>query len=322
MKFIDHIYGEEEINERVLIELISSQTFQRLKGVTQQGIPKEYYHLGVYSRYEHSLGVLILLRRLNSGIEEQVAGLLHDISHTAFSHVIDWVFGDPTKEDFQDNLLLEIIKCTEIAEILQRHGFNSERIANLKNYSLLEQEIPFICADRLDYALREQGGFSEEERKSVLRCLIVKEGKIMFSSMEGADLFAKVYSKCQREHWSGIEAKIRYFILSSALKEAMRTGILKKEDFMKKDSEIMKILALKGNDIILNNLNLLKEGFVFEEDEKEGILLLGKERYVDPEVYLNGSVKRLSEISLEYGENLKEQRKENARIIKVKVLPR
>src|SRR3989344_8664366 len=94
----DSVYGDEEIKEEVLIELINSKPFQRLKGISQQGMPRELWFTHVNSRYEHSIGVLIILRRLNAGLEAQVAGLLHDVSHTAFSHVVDWVFGDPLKE--------------------------------------------------------------------------------------------------------------------------------------------------------------------------------------------------------------------------------
>jgi HD superfamily phosphohydrolase len=34
---------------------------------------------------------MLLVRRLGASLEEQIAALLHDVSHTAFSHVIDSV---------------------------------------------------------------------------------------------------------------------------------------------------------------------------------------------------------------------------------------
>ncbi|MCH8317407.1 MAG: hypothetical protein IIA88_02745 [Bacteroidetes bacterium] len=64
MKIIDRIYGEEEITEPILIELIESPALQRLKNISQLGMPQEYNYKKVFSRYEHSVGVLILLRRL------------------------------------------------------------------------------------------------------------------------------------------------------------------------------------------------------------------------------------------------------------------
>ena len=119
MEIIDKVYGTIEISEQVLMDLINSPTLQRLKAVHQQGMPKEYYHLPVFSRFDHSVGVLILLKSLNASIEEQIAGLLHDISHTAFSHLVDWVIGNPSKQDSQDSSYFEVLKNSEIPKILE-----------------------------------------------------------------------------------------------------------------------------------------------------------------------------------------------------------
>lgn len=70
----------------------------------------------------------ILLNRLGASEEEQVAGLLHDISHTAFSHLIDWVIGDSSKEDYQDKRHLSVLLENEIAQILSNYGYSSKNI--------------------------------------------------------------------------------------------------------------------------------------------------------------------------------------------------
>lgn len=88
----DCVYGSCKITEPVLIELLQSPVILRLKGINQLGIPPEYDPTNVFfSRYDHSVGVLVLLKKLGASLEEQVAGLLHDSSHTALSHQIDWV---------------------------------------------------------------------------------------------------------------------------------------------------------------------------------------------------------------------------------------
>ena len=194
------VHGEEEIEEQVLINLINSKEIQRLKNISQYGMPKKYYHKIPFSRYDHSIGVLILLRRMKANLNEQIAGLLHDVSHTAFSHVVDWVIGDSTKEDYQDNIHLGIIENSEIPEILNKYGIDYKNISNIEEYSLLEQEIPMLCADRVDYALREMKLSRNLDIDKIINCLISYEGKIVFSSIDSAKIFANEFVKCQKEH--------------------------------------------------------------------------------------------------------------------------
>lgn len=80
----DDIYGEIKINEPILLKLLGSPSILRLKKISQCGVPDRYYHLKNYSRYEHSVGAMILLRKLGATLEEQVAGLLHDVSAGPF----------------------------------------------------------------------------------------------------------------------------------------------------------------------------------------------------------------------------------------------
>ncbi len=310
MKIKDRVYGREEINEQVLIDLINSAAVQRLKEISQFGLPDEYYHLKTFSRFEHSIGVMILLRRLGAGLEEQIAGLLHDVSHTAFSHAIEWVIGDPTKEDHQDKTLLKTFEETEIKNILERHGFNCKKIVEIENYSLLEQSAPNLCADRVDYSLREiEFLHSEQDAKKILKDLRNVDGKITFVSIEAAELFAKYYVNLNKEHWAGKEAKARFYILANILKKAIKEKIISIEDMMKTDKEIIKLLNKSNYEEILSGLNLLRNGFYLKKTEKGGIILQKKFRHIDPEFFHNGKIISLSEFSEEYKKTLEEERK-------------
>ena len=181
----DRVYGKFTITNPVIIELINSQALKRLKGIAQYGVPDRFYHLKGYSRFEHSLGVMILLRILGATEEEQVAGLLHDISHTAFSHVVDWVIGNGDFENFQDNKHQDFIKSSEIGGILKRYGLKPERVSDLKNFKLLDSELPEICADRIDYALRE---FDLKTARICLKSLTIRDGKIVFKNKVAAKI--------------------------------------------------------------------------------------------------------------------------------------
>ena len=149
MEVRDPVYGDFEITEPVLIELINSKSLQRLKRINQFGLPEDLYSVkGGFPRYDHSVGTMLLLKKLGAGVEEQVAGLLHDVSHTAFSHLIDFVIGNAANEDYQDMTHESFIKKSEIPEILSKHGFDVQVAIDYKRHGLLEREIPDLCADR------------------------------------------------------------------------------------------------------------------------------------------------------------------------------
>lgn len=320
MKIIDVVYGEEEINELVLVELIKSNEIQRLKGVSQFGLPSRYYHVKGFSRYEHSIGVLILLRRLGASLEEQIAGLLHDVSHSAFSHVVDWVIGDPTKEDYQDNMLKEFIEKSNLPNILKSHGFDSETISDNHSFSLLEQPAPNLCADRIDYTLREYVHLNSKEKiLIILSELDVLDEKIVFNSEEPARLFSEIYTNCQNNHWGGYQARVRYYILSKVLKKAIREKIISIEDLWKTDEEVISILNKSGKQYVSEAFSLLENELNIEKaDSEEGIEIPKKFRYINPAVVLNGKIVPLSDLNVSYKVFLEKQKEESKKQVIVK----
>ena len=313
MRINDRIYGEFEIAESVLIEIINSKTLQRLKGISQMGMPDEYYHKKGFSRYEHCVGVMLLLRKLGASLPEQIAGLLHDVSHTAFSHLIDWVIGDPTKENYQDDNFKNFIDKSDIPKILNKYGFDVDDICNLDKFSLLENEAPNICADRVDYSLREIVNFESKDKfKLILESLIDYQGTITFNSIKAAEIFAFDFARCQKEHWAGLPAKARYHILASALKIALHKKIITEKDFWKTDQEVLKLLIDSKDVEVLKFLEMLKLGFVIKSStDKSGILLRKKFRYVDPFVLTSNGLFKVSELSSNYKKSLELQKNES-----------
>lgn len=62
----DRVYGDFKITETVLIDLIHSQAVQRLHGILQHGITGLLGITRKTSRFEHSMGVMLLVRRLGA----------------------------------------------------------------------------------------------------------------------------------------------------------------------------------------------------------------------------------------------------------------
>jgi len=321
MKITDEIYGEEEITELVLIELINCDSIQRLKGISQFGIPPEYYHKKFeFNRFEHTIGVFILLRKLGATLEEQIAGLLHDISHTAFSHVIDWVLGDSKREDYQDNVFFEFLKNSEVPLILKKHNLDENIFSDLKKFTLLEREIPSLCADRIDYSLRELFKEGSQITKKIFSDLIVKNNQIVFKTREIAELFAREYLRLQTQHWSGEQAKARYFILSNLFKHAMNKKIISLNEFYSSEKFVLKLLTNSDDKIILENLDLLKKGFDVLESS-DGIELKNKFRYVNPEIILGEKIYLLGDLSFNYSSLINLQNLNEFSLKKIKIVP-
>lgn len=263
---------------------------------------------------------MILLRKIGASLKEQIAGLVHDVSHTSFSHTIDWVFGDPTKEDFQDKLHENIIERSEIKNILTKYGYVPKEISGVDNFSLLEREAPNLCADRIDYTLREAAlRVDSDKAKFCFNNLINYNNKFVFKSVESAKSFSEFYSKFQKEHWGGNEAKARYHILAEILKIGLKRKLLYFEDFKRTDDFVINLLKNSKDEDIIDGLNLLKNGFFIKEDIYGSVELKSKFRYIDPEILIDNKIVKLSEISEDYRLFLENEKINSKNYVKVNI---
>jgi len=310
----DNIYGEFKIKDTVILKLLKSAPLLRLKNISQYGIPDQYYHHQNYSRYEHSIGVMLLLKRLGATLEEQIAGLIHDISHLAFSHIADWVFSEGSKgnENLQNTLMEKFIRNSETANVLVKYGFSIDRLLNEENYPLLEKNIPDLCADRIDYALREfKYWLNPRIVKKCLSGLINYNGKIVFTNQETALLFASNFLELQTRHWGGFEAITRYYLFSKALKLAIEKRIIKKKEFYKNEPFLLNKLETHKNKNIEAILTLLKKKNLKNYKNVFNERVFKKFRYVDPKVIAGGKLIRLSSLNKNFAKLLDKHRKIN-----------
>jgi hypothetical protein len=314
MMIDDVLYGGFEISEPVLLELIESGPVQRMKKVSQTGTPPEWELYPGFSRYDHLVGVMVLLRDKGASLEEQTAGLLHDVSHTAFSHVMDWVTGTiKEQKSFQDANHEKYVRSTSIPKILARHGCSLEGVLDLRSFSLLEQPQPALCADRIDYALRELWHIGR--KKEALDCasaLLVHDNRFVFESHYSAIRFWKQYTERNDNHWAGIEHKIRYHLLADAVKAAMNDKLISINDLYKTDAHVVGLLRSSQNIVVKKSLHLLDKGFKFVVDEKNpDYVVQAKFRYIDPAFIDDGSVHKLSEVMPEYSSWLQAAREKH-----------
>lgn len=315
MKYIDKVYGENEINEPIIFELIDSKAIQRLKGINQAGYFDPFSPGGpaTITRYEHSLGVFLLLKKYGVKIEEQIAGLIHDVSHSVFSHCIDYVLDDGSgkEQDHQDNIFANFVKNSDIPSILKKYKFSLNYILDDKNFLLKETTLPDLCADRIDYSIRTAVDFGDIDQagvQNILDNLIEKDGKWVFQNLESGKKFAELFSLQNEKYYAGPASAVMFITVGECLKYALNKNYIFKDDFYKTDEVILdKIKDNLRNDEKLNQLFLrMNNKAPFKVSLSSCGQVFCKSRAVDPLVLDGGKIKRVSEIDSKWGEIVEE----------------
>lgn len=295
----DNLYGEFEV-ESVIEDTINSREIQRLKYIHQGGASYLVNENWNVTRYEHSIGVMLLIKKLGGSIEEQIAGLLHDVSHSAFSHVVDYAL-DYKDEDYHEKIYDQVIENSHIPQILSKHGYNYKDIlGNDEKYKLLEEKAPHLCADRIDYTLRDMYAYksiSKEDITKFLNSLIVLDNMIVIENIEIAKWFVNLYNKEVMEYFMNPLNVYGYNLLANAIKIALKSNILSLDDLLKTDDEVMYILKSSENKEIQNLLYKLKYNVILKEDKNDyDIYQSFKPRLIDPKVYINNNIYKVSDI--------------------------
>lgn len=290
MKYSDKIYGEFELSG-VIEELIETKVFQRLKKIHQGGAIILVNPIMNHTRFDHSIGVMCLIKKLGGDITEQIAGLIHDISHTAFSHLIDYVL-ENEQEDYHEERFGEILQDEELTNVLTKNGFDPTMFLEIEQFKLLEYPLPNLSADRIDYTLRDMfllGQISQEEIDWFLNGLQVHENRIVLKSDEYGKWFQTQYEYLVKEYFGGMENREVNTIMKDIIQSCLANGTIEIRDFHQDD------FYLLGK--INRSMNLMDK---IAEMRSQGVNtknLITKKRVVNPEILVNNQVIRLSEIS-------------------------
>jgi len=298
------IYGRFKITEPILIELIKSKALSRLKMVGNKGATDLHCSsVGYLSRYQHSVGVMLLLRKFNAGLKEQVAGLLHDVSHTAFSHVSDFVFGTPTTHDYQNSKMAKAFEIQGINKILKKHKFGPDEILDEKNFPLLEQDLPNLCADRIDYALQDPNYrlTTNIKPQRIIKNLTVNSNQFVFKNKTWAKKFGIIFLKLDQKTWCNPLELALYQILADAIKIALKKNIIDKKDLFTTDKFLINKLR-KANNLEINDLldKLTNLKIKLTNNKEADFYIKSKPRTVDPYFLKNNRLIKLSTVDSDF----------------------
>ncbi|WP_273714520.1 HD domain-containing protein [Leuconostoc mesenteroides] len=167
----DPIHNFIHVEDPIILDLINTPEFQRLRRVKQLGITSSVFHGAEHSRFGHSVGVYELARRITERFEQYysdvwdpkerlltlVAALLHDIGHGAFSHTFEHLFHTD-----HEAMTREIITGdTEIHRVLAQVSPDfANKVASViaktyENPQVVQLISSQIDVDRMDYLLRD-----------------------------------------------------------------------------------------------------------------------------------------------------------------------
>lgn len=323
MEYRDRVYGKSEIAEPVMLELIAAPELQRLKGIDQAGYgpfwmeeygirESEYEH----SRFSHSVGVALLLGKYGAPLEEQIAGLIHDVSHTAFSHCTEYALsgGNGGGQDSQDRAHEEFVRGSGIPAILEKYGFRLDYILDDKNFPLKETKLPDLCADRIDYVLRDAIVYKrsdEDDARYLLDDLRAEDGVWFFATAESAGRFAELFFRMNNECYAGLTSARMFCAVGDFVKYALEKGYVSLADLEGDDGSVVKkALDARGGDRELERLFARMENRVagYDDPEGQGRHIVCKSRAVDPLFSDEGKLKRLSEARPEWKEVMAAER--------------
>jgi len=306
LRIDDPVYGPATFSEPLLLDVYHSQAVQRLKFIYQGGISAFIKPERQTTRLDHCVGVAVLLQQLGADVVEQTAGLVHDVPHTAMSHVIDFVF--PNREhDYHEEHRDEIIAHSDLPAIFEQHHLDWRFVVNAENFSLLEQPLPRLCADRLDYFFRDGVVdlklFSAEDVQAFLDHVRVWDGEIVVDEIAAARWFADMFMRIDDACWCNVQEVGWYAATGQALRAALAHNSITETDFLGTDAALFAQVHATANPEVQRWLALLRADTDFARDDiKPDFVALPKVRAVDPPVLLDDHLMLLSELDADFAQ--------------------
>ena len=153
-------YYLEQLNYKelpdFLIKYLQTPSLLRLKKVGyfcgMDYASKDIYDFSEYiSRYDHSLTVSLLVYKLTKDKTATLAGLFHDIATPCFSHVIDYMNKDYENQESTEEYTECILRRDKyLQKCLEEDNIAIDDIIDFKRYTIVDNERPKVCADRID----------------------------------------------------------------------------------------------------------------------------------------------------------------------------
>lgn len=303
MTIHDKLYGTIEITDPLIQQIINLPIFQRLKHINQYGgVNFVYTDKYQTTRFEHSIGVWYVLKKLDAELEIQIAGLLHDVGHTAFSHLLDQAM-ENASENYHEQYTHLLEGYEELQNLLNE---NNVVLQDVDSYSEIKTSLPLVGSDRFDYALRDFAHstlqYDDFPTRAVVD-IILKGRKLVFQTLDIAEEFAR---RGLQAMWNVIYDPNIAIIYQSAV-ELIREGInestITPTDLIKTDKDLLDKILKQAESFNPTYIKVFKEKFkaeIVDSEPYDFVHVKLKARYFDPLVQHDGEINQLSTFKPEF----------------------
>lgn len=249
-----------------------------------------------YSRYEHSIGVSLIVYHFTHDLKQTVAGLLHDLATPVFAHTIDFYHHDHLKQESTEFETKKRIEQDQLlVSLLKKYDLKIEEVCDYHLYPLCDNDSPQLSADRLEYTLGDMycyGFCTLKEIQNLFNDLKVNDlqNEIIFKHVEIAHFFTKHMLKCSYVY---IMDEDRYAMeyLSKLIKRAVEKKVIDENDFYLKEKEFIDLFN-KNQEIkelwkSFQKLNKVEKG---KNKDYFCVKVFVKKRYIDAYIENKGRI--------------------------------
>ncbi|SBW11321.1 conserved hypothetical protein [uncultured Eubacteriales bacterium] len=279
-----------------LLELAGTDVVLRLQGVGMN-CGCEYTSFPLFracrpvSRYEHSLGVGLIVWHFTGNRAQAAAGLLHDISTPVFAHVVDFLNGDHIRQESTEALTEDFIaESSQLQAVLGKYGLTTAHVADYHRYPLADNDAPRLSADRLEYTLCNlvsYGVCTQAEVGAFYEDLDAEEGELVFRTPQTAATFTRA-ALAMAQIYICDEDRFAMEYLAGLIRGALKERILTATDLYRTEPEVIaKLEAAPETAEAWRRFRTFSRVLRADTPQGEGWLRVeAKKRYIDP--YIQG----------------------------------
>lgn len=300
-----------------LIKAAETDAMRRLKdvgmncGCEYTSFPR-FAGIEKYSRFDHSLGVALIVWSFTHDKAQTLAGLFHDVSTPTFAHVIDFLRGDHLVQEATEAGTEDIIAASDdLQGILRKIGLETRDVSDYHRYPVADNNSPRLSADRLEYSLGNMLNYgirSLDATAGYYNDLTLTENEdgeteIAFTTLSAAAGFAEAALECSKIYVSD-EDRYAMQALAELVGSAVKDGVLTDEDL--NGTEPALIAKLKADSEYAKRWSgfcAMSEMAVSERQYENGAWrkIFAKKRCIDP---LVAGLGRVSQLDAEFGARL------------------